>query len=446
MRSLRTRLLWVILLAIGLNTAFLSSAFVLGYVRSRNHWRMLVTNESHERLAAVVTELWEEQGELTTLDSRRAFANITHFADELAAFAVYDSRKTPVFYWRNQSYPGLSPGYVLSPEFPVNTQGRRIGWVACVPSDFYFIETNRNLADIFGRILLLAIGLSTVIAVILSNAMSALVTRDAREVASILGRLSQGERDLIFPAKSCSEFREISRASVRLQATLAKEERQRRQWTQDIAHDLKTPVTALRGQLEAVKDGVLPLNENRFKLLEREFGQIDKLVKDLSLLSRVESPEMSPVISNIKGSGLIQQIEGRFSRVAESAGLGMECHVETEVIFPGDPDLLSRALNNLVQNAIQHASKPGIVRVSLEQKGNQAMFTIENPGGIPRSDLPNLFERLYRGDTGRSTPGSGLGLTIVRAVAEKHGGNVSVTNTANSSVCIRLSLPLETHD
>lgn len=446
MRSLRSRLLIVIILAILFNSGIMVAAAFWGSNRSRQEWRSMVTTESIRRLAVVVEALWSEHGRLTPGNSRETMDQITHFADELAAFAIYDAEKVPVYYWRNQAYPGLSPNHSLQPQYAVLHDEEIIGWVACMPSDFYFISANRSIVTRMTQTLIIGLALSIIAAVALSHRMSSNATREARVLANLLGRLSRGDRKIPFPEQSTAEFQTIARASSRLQDTLSREERQRRQWTQDIAHDLKTPVTALRGQLEAVRDGVFELTEQRYRVLEREFGQIDKLVKDLSLLSRVESPEMVPVIRRMEASSFLEQIQGRFITVAEAAGLELECSQTGvhDLIFLADPDLLARAVNNLVQNAIQHSGaegKSGKVSVILAAEGDGMAISVENPGSIPESDLPYLFERLYRGDSGRSTPGSGLGLTIVRAVADKLGGSVTARNTSRGTVRIRLILP-----
>ena len=446
MRSLRYRLLLIIVLAIFFNSGIMVAAAFWGSGKSRSEWRKMVTEESIRRLALVVESLWLEHGELTLSNSREAMNQITNFTDELATFAVYNSKKTPVYYWRNQAYPGLSPTQSLSPQYAVLHDGRIIGWVACLPSDFYFISTNRSLVIRMVQTLILGMILSIAAAFGVSHRMSLKATRDARVLSSLLGRLSRGDRSIPFPEQSTLEFQAIARAASLLQDTLIKEERQRRQWTQDIAHDLKTPVTALRGQLEAIRDGVFTLTEERFKTLEGEFAQIDKLVQDLSLLSRVESPEMLPVIRKLDTEAFLQQINSRFSPVAEDAGLELECNnnIEKKLDVFADPDLLSRAANNMVQNAIQHTDPEGKNRkitVVLSSEGSDISFTVENPGYISESSLPYLFERLYRGDSGRSTPGSGLGLTIVRAVAEKLGGSVTARNTSRRTVRMRLILP-----
>jgi len=445
-RSLRYRLLLVIILAIFFNSGIMVAAAFWGSGKSRSEWRTMVTTQSIRRLALVVESLWLEHGRLTTGNSREAMNQITRFTDELATFAIYDSEKTPVYYWRNQAYPGLSPSHSLKPQYAVLHEGRIIGWVACLPSDFYFISTNRSLVIRMVQTLILGMALSIAAAFAVSHRMSLIATRDARVLATLLGKLSRGDRDIPFPDQSTLEFQAIARASAKLQDTLVKEERQRRQWTQDIAHDLKTPVTALRGQMEAIRDGVFTLTEERFKTLEGEFAQIDKLVQDLSLLSRVESPEMLPVIRKLDAESFLEQIESRFTPVTEAAGLKLECRKTSKkkLTILADPDLLSRAVNNLVQNAIQHTgagSEGSIISVQISAEGGDVAVSVENPGHIPESNLPYLFERLYRGDSGRSTPGSGLGLTIVRAVADKLGGSVTARNTSRGTVRMRLILP-----
>jgi hypothetical protein len=199
-----------------------------------------------------------------------------------------DADKSPLYQWRNGAYDGVDSKHNLEPEFQVTLDGETIAWIAAVPSDFYFIEANKDPGGPDGPHPHPRRGPQY------CRRGSPL---PADEPGGHKGRRSPGlppgpplpggSGACPSPTRASPSFQDISRASARLQDTLTKEERQRRQWTQDIAHDLKTPVTALQGQLEAVRDGVFNLTQERFESLEREFGQIDKLVRDLSLLSQV---------------------------------------------------------------------------------------------------------------------------------------------------------------
>jgi two-component system sensor histidine kinase BaeS len=291
------------------------------------------------------------------------------------------------------------------------------------------------------QILVAGLIITLAAAVVISHSFSNAAIRDARVLAGLLGRLSHGERGLPFPEQDAEEFRAISQAAGRLQETLVKEERQRRQWTQDIAHDLKTPVTALKGQIEAIMDGVFTLTPERYKTLEEEFEQIDKLVRDLSLLSRMESPEILPDFIEIDAAAFVEQLQSRFEAVAETRETKLNFEAPAGFTFGADPDLLTRAVNNLIQNALRYSPPGGTITVEAFPEGDQVALAVENRGRIPGRDLPNIFERLYRGDTGRSSRGSGLGLTIARAVAENHGGSITARNTSRGTVRFTIRFP-----
>ncbi len=145
-----------------------------GSGRSRQEWRSMVTTESIRRLAIVVESLWSEYGKLTPSNSRDAMNQVTHFADELATFAIYDADKTPVYYWRNQAFTGLSPNHNLSPQYAVLHEDEIIGWVACVPSDFYFISANRSIVVRMTQTLIVGMIISIAAAVLACLAASPL--------------------------------------------------------------------------------------------------------------------------------------------------------------------------------------------------------------------------------------------------------------------------------
>jgi len=443
-KSLRSKILSIILLTVLFNAMLLILAATWGIKQSGKQWRQMVIEESSEKLSEAVKMLWVENGKLTPIKVRETFNYITSFAEELSSFAIYNSERVPVYYWRNQSFPGISPDYDLSPGTAVVYKGKIIGWVSCRPSDFYFIKTNHYIVLRLAQTIIAGLILSILAALAFSRRMAKKASGEAESLAEHLCKLSQGERGIPFKRHNIEEFQSIARAAVRLQETLEKEEKIRVQWTQDIAHDLRTPVAAIKSQIEAIKDGIFELTDERYAMLEKEFTQIDKLVKDLSLLSRMESPEIKPHLETIYADTFLMQIRNRFQASAEAKNLEIEFNASENLSFISDPDLLSRAINNLIQNSIQYSDSSNEkkkITISVTKEVDSIIITIENPGHIPEKDLPNLFERLYRGDSGRSSPGSGLGLAIVKAIADKLGGSLTARNTTRNTVRMRLRLP-----
>jgi two-component system sensor histidine kinase BaeS len=208
-----------------------------------------------------------------------------------------------------------------------------------------------------------------------------------------------------------------------------------------VAHDLRTPVAALRAQLDAMTDGVLPITGERLAQVSAELGRVERLIDDLGELARIESPDLRPRIVALRGDDLAAELQGRFGSRAEQLGVDFEVAAPPGTEIRADPHLLKRALDNVVQNALQYAGAGGWVRFRAGSGEQGTTIRVENTGTVPQSDLERVFDRMYRGQQARSNPGSGLGLAIARAVVQRHGGSIDLTNSGRGTVVVRIDLP-----
>jgi len=207
-----------------------------------------------------------------------------------------------------------------------------------------------------------------------------------------------------------------------------REQALRRRWAEDIAHDLKTPLAGLRVQLDGLADGVLEPNQDRLRLLLGEVDRLEALTGDLLVLSKLESPELRLVRRRFR----LEELTVPLRELRWSAYDGE---------FSADPDLLHRALANLLSNAVGHASGPGDLEAewSADPWGFRAVIT--NPGQLSPEDLAYLFQRLHRGEASRTGRGNGLGLAIAQTIAQLHGGTLTLRNAGPARVEARLVLP-----
>jgi two-component system sensor histidine kinase BaeS len=211
-----------------------------------------------------------------------------------------------------------------------------------------------------------------------------------------------------------------------------------------VAHDLRTPLAALRSQLEAMTDGVLPVTPERLQRASGELARVEALVADLSELSRIESPGMVPAISGIDASRFLADLCDRFTLEAGRRGIAFEYTAPPGLVFRADSHLLHRAATNVLQNAFQHVADGGRVGVRMsaaEAAGPGVVIRVENTGTIPEDEIPRVFDRLHRGEHSRHTPGTGLGLSIARAVMDVHGGTITIANSGAGSVVVTMSIP-----
>ncbi|MCP5513994.1 MAG: HAMP domain-containing histidine kinase [Spirochaetales bacterium] len=336
--------------------------------------------------------------------------------------------------------PGMNrrdgPGMMM-PDFfkaltPVILQGRTAAYIWVKSARFETEDNlNRRLLQAVFLTLFIGITLSVGAAILSTSLISGKITKEASAVSGGLEKLAAGSRDVQFPDGSSNEIATISKSALILQERLSGEERARKQWTQDIAHDLRTPTTAIKAQLEAMADGVLKPDRRRLEMLLAEVGRLEHLIEDMNRLTNIESPEASLAFSDISSGELADVLRERFAAGAKEKGINLQIEND-DFIIRCDINLLTRALSNLVQNSIQYSQEGAKIRISISRSGSSAVISVENPGEIPENEIKRIFDRLYRGEFSRSTRGSGLGLTIAKAAVEKHGGAIAAENTGNA--------------
>jgi two-component system sensor histidine kinase MprB len=230
---------------------------------------------------------------------------------------------------------------------------------------------------------------------------------------------------------------EVGRMAARFNAMIARlqtSQSQQRQLVADASHELRTPVTSLRTNVEVLRDSPPMSDADRRALLDdvvEQAEELGNLVGDLISLAR--DGEAPAATEDVRLDELVAEAVVRARRHAPHAEFSL---LAEPCVVTGAPDRLGRAVNNLLDNAAQHS---GRVEVRVGADGTVAVR--DHGPGIPDGDLPHLFDRFYRGATARGRPGSGLGLAIVRQVAESHGGSVRVESPEDGGARFVLSLP-----
>lgn len=216
-----------------------------------------------------------------------------------------------------------------------------------------------------------------------------------------------------------------------------------RQVTNDIAHDLRTPVTHLRHRLErAHSECTTP--EAYARALEAAITKSDEILALFAALLRIaqiEGGARRAAFAPLELGDLIGHLRELFGAVAEEAGDRLEVEVRAQASIRGDRELLIQLLSNLIENAILHTPSGTRIALSLSHSGNRAVVTVSDNGpGVPWEERNKLFQRLYRREASRNRPGYGLGLSLAAAICELHGGTIEILDVPGFSVTI--SFPL----
>ncbi len=291
------------------------------------------------------------------------------------------------------------------------------------------------------------------LAVLALAALSAIAL--AARLRAPIGRLAAATRSLAggdyavrVDAERGDELGQLGGDFNRLATALDDHRNARRQWGADIAHELRTPLAILRGEIQALQDGVRPLDRAALDSLEGESSRLGRLIEDLYQLSLSDAGALEYRFEAVDLVELLRdQVEQRRNPLA-LAGLALAVDLGTleRLVVRADATRLGQLVDNLLVNAERYTDAPGRIELRLLADQRHARIVVDDsPPGVPPSALPRLFERLYRVEASRNraTAGAGLGLAICRNIVLAHGGQISALNSPLGGLRVVVDLPLE---
>jgi histidine kinase len=200
----------------------------------------------------------------------------------------------------------------------------------------------------------------------------------------------------------------------------------------NVAHELRTPLSSIKGYMEGLIDGVLPAEAETFQQVYREADRLQRLVQDLQELSRVEAKAFELRLQPMSVARLVETVTARLGRQFEDKGVALEMDIAPDLpSVQADEGRIGQVLLNLVGNALQYTPPEGRVTIRARRQGDAVLLAVQDTGiGMAPDHLPHVFERFYRVDKSRSRAGggSGIGLTIARHLVEAHGGQIQATS------------------
>ncbi|RIH93222.1 sensor histidine kinase [Meiothermus granaticius] len=294
--------------------------------------------------------------------------------------------------------------------------------------------------------LLLGAVISALLGILLALVFARRLARPLEAVSKITNRLAQGDLTARIPEpRSQDETALLARNFNRMAASLEGLEQARKAMIADIAHELRTPLTVMQGRLEAIQDGVVPLEMLEIDRLHHQTQLLSRLVEDLRTLSLADTGKLT-LLRRPLDLGEVLGAMSSFQAQAQSKGIALETPLPSRPLWVNaDPDRMVQVISNLLTNALTHTPPGGTIRLSAGLEGNEAVLKVQDSGpGIPPEALNKIFDRFYRaeGSRSRATGGSGLGLAIVKALVELHGGRVNAFNPASGGAEFQVRLPL----
>jgi two-component system sensor histidine kinase BaeS len=274
---------------------------------------------------------------------------------------------------------------------------------------------------------------AVLLAVVAALLVSRRVSRPLVALAAATRAFAAGDPNperLIRPAPG--ELGEVGGAFVAMAAALKKEDELRRNVTADVAHELRTPVTILRGQTEQLLDGIAD-----------EVLRLERVTDDLATLSAADAAGLSLRTALVDLADLGRQAVDAMRAQFDDAELDATCDVHDPVVVQGDATRLTQVITNLLTNAVKFTPPGGTVAVAVHRSGDEALLTVTDTGpGITPEDLPHIFDRFYRGHAARTRHGTGIGLSVAQSLVAAHGGTVTASRPPAGGTQFAVRLPL----
>lgn len=350
----------------------------------------------------------------------------------------------------NKEYIAGPPGF---PEQgfvfrPVNVEGRTVGWIGLMPLkqrshplELAFIQEQTRALWIAGFCVFAFAG---VISFFLSRHLLSPIKKLTRATEE-LSSLNFGTR---IDVQTSDEFGQLANTFNSMAQTLEKNEAQRKQWTSDVAHELRTPLAILRGEIEAMQDGIREMSPERLASLHDETNRMGKLVDNLHLLFIADSENLVREKRPVKPLTILHDVISTFETRLSQAGIHVEANPieDQDAVIEGDEDRLRQLFSNLIENTIRYTDSPGVLRInhycSLQ---NLTLVFEDSAPGVPTEALERVFDRLYRLDKSRSRTlgGGGLGLSICKEIVSGHGGFIRSAHSSLGGLLISIEFQLK---
>jgi signal transduction histidine kinase len=345
-----------------------------------------------------------------------------------------------------QSSP-VSPE-ILASGFPIQVNGKTAG-ILLPPAGQSFPESSfdTQLLQIVNKASLTAALISGVVALVLASMLAYFMVQPVKQLTKAASGMAEGDLSQRVNMRAAPELNTLAGAFNHMASSLEQAEEKRRAMTADIAHELRTPLAVQRANLEAMQDGIYPLNEENLQKILEQNTLLTRLVEDLRTLTLADAGKLQLERTPVHLKVLIGRLATRFQARADQKGIRIAVNLPEESLPAHlDSQRVEQILNNLLDNSIRHTPDGGTVFLSLEFNEHQAVVQVRDTGpGIPQEDLPYIFDRFYRTGRARNRQdgGSGLGLAIARKLVEAHGGTLTARNAPEGGAVFTLTFPRE---
>lgn len=467
--SIRSKLFIAIFLACAL--AVTSGAILFNYRTQQafHEYRQTLDENYLNSFASELENFYHDNNSWEPLKNRRTWRNLQRISGEQARqlsgsqepprtqagperrprLSQHASSRT-ILYDSNKQYVQGWLRAALSPEllYPLHRGDEVIGYLGLYKREQsnnstedqrFFSELNKTLM----LVALLTLLSSFLIALLLSRKL----VKPIHSLRLSSNELASGNYGTRIEVHSHDELGLLSNDFNRLAETLQEHEKSRKQWIMDIAHELRTPLSILRGEIEAIQDGISQADPQTIQSLHQETLHLQRLVEDLYTLSVSDSGSLTYHKTKLNLADLLKDTLAQFANPLKEAQIRLTTDIAGTATIEGDSQRLQQLFQNLLRNTLRYTDAPGKLHVTLTTTPDQLIISFEDSApGVPDESLPRLFDRLYRveGSRNRATGGAGIGLSICHNIAQAHAGSITATSSSLGGLKITTTLPRST--
>lgn len=334
----------------------------------------------------------------------------------------------------------LYAGEYVATSSPITIKEQPKGYVFMFAETDFVTRTVDQLSKQFMIAGFITVGL-TIITIFL---LSRLIAEPLLNMKEATEQLSKGDHDVELHTDRKDELGELAIAITKLSKDLKQLKSARNEFLASIAHEIRTPLTYIKGYADIIHRGDLSQEEKGqyIKIIWEEADHLTELIKNLFQLAQMDQHNFTIKRRYVSFYEYLQEVVHRMRPSLTSKNIAIQVHCPKEIIAFIDPERFQQVLVNLIENAKKHSDEGSMITVDVKQKKGHVFMTIADEGeGIPQEDLPYIFDRLYRAEKSRSrgSGGTGLGLAITKEIVEAHGGTIDIKSKVGEGTTVQVS-------
>jgi two-component system sensor histidine kinase BaeS len=437
MQSIRKRLS-IILVATSILALFLATLLVNITISSTfNHYLVEIQNKRNTRIVKYLEEVykrnnkWYETSGIEIMHEAYMSNYCLTLKDENNK-VIWGMNPSDIVHNLNVDMHVENEGVYTTSVFEIIAKDKVVGHIEIGQyAPVILSKEDVNFKISINKSIILSVVLSILATILISLFISKQFSTPLRQVSRISVHLSNGNyHERSHDRSNILELEDLRNSINTLGEKLQHQDLLRKRLVSDISHEVRTPLNILQNNLEAMIDGILPVDNERLTNLNEEVIRFGKLIDNLNVLKEVEAEDVVLNMEKICLKDIVSSVVKDFEPVSENKSLSMnlECRNNKECNILGDSDKIKQVIINLLSNAVKFTPDQGKINITLKEVDEEVILKIEDTGiGIKEEDLPYIFERLYRGDKSRhETEGTGIGLTIVKNILTLHKARIEV--------------------